>query len=240
MLKEFLDAILKMQPPTLSTQNGITYTDKTMTAIVDPIQPCESVSTLQGFADLVGSKKLNQAHRTQFPGYVIVDDHRTVQLLDFEMDTWGRRNKHVQADLESDLKGFPYEHFMGVETFVIALMSLFEATPDRDAIVKLVSKITEEDIRISEDDGISQSVTVKSSTALKTTETVKRIVTLAPYRTFREVPQPQSQFVFRVRKTEQGPTCALFEADGGRWRLDAVANIKAWLQAKLPNDTIIA
>jgi hypothetical protein len=34
--------------------------------------------------------------------------------------------------------------------------------------------------------------------------------------------------------------CALFEADGRMWRLEAIKNIKAWLQEKIPGIKIIA
>ena len=42
-------------------------------------------------------------------------------------------------------------------------------------------------------------------------------VTLRPFRTFIEVEQPESKFIFRMR---EGGRCAIFEADGahGSWR----------------------
>lgn len=65
-------------------------------------------------------------------------------------------------------------------------------------------------------------------------------VTLRPYRTFNEVEQPASQFVFRVNKSAN---LALFEADGGKWKLDAVKNISDYLKTELANNdkiTILA
>jgi len=55
-------------------------------------------------------------------------------------------------------------------------------------------------------------------------------VVLAPFRTFREIAQPESKFVFRM---QQGPRCALFEADGGAWRLEAMKRSKAYLEEEL-------
>ncbi|MGC4432461.1 hypothetical protein ABWL48_20460, partial [Streptococcus suis] len=51
-----------------------------------------------------------------------------------------------------------------------------------------------------------------------------------PYRTFAEVEQPASQFVFRIDKQAR---MALFEADGKRWVQEAVGNIAAYLKAEL-------
>ncbi len=57
---------------------------------------------------------------------------------------------------------------------------------------------------------------------------------LMPYRTFTEVAQPMSNFIFRVKDNDRlGVTCALFEADGGAWKNEAKANIKAYLEKEL-------
>lgn len=46
--------------------------------------------------------------------------------------------------------------------------------------------------------------------------------------------QPESQFVFRMKEYKnEGIQCALFEADGGAWRLNAMANIKEYLEHEL-------
>lgn len=66
-------------------------------------------------------------------------------------------------------------------------------------------------------------------------------VTLAPYRTFREIAQPESQFVFRLRGGVEGalPHAALFEADGAEWKLAAVGRIASFLRRAL-HDTHMA
>lgn len=58
-------------------------------------------------------------------------------------------------------------------------------------------------------------------------------VKLAPYRTFIEIEQPESEFVFRARKADDLPHFALFEADGGAWRIESMKRIKAYLENKL-------
>jgi hypothetical protein len=65
---------------------------------------------------------------------------------------------------------------------------------------------------------------------------------LSPYRTFRELNQPESAFIFRMRGGGEGkaPQCALFEADGGKWKLDAVQAIKLWLADFCPGIASIA
>jgi hypothetical protein len=67
-------------------------------------------------------------------------------------------------------------------------------------------------------------------------------VELRPYRTFREIEQPASKFVLRVKRGGEGqkPGCALFEADGGFWKLEAIENIRKYIASKNLNITIIA
>ena len=63
-------------------------------------------------------------------------------------------------------------------------------------------------------------------------------------RTFMEVEQPESAFVFRMRQNERdGVECAIFEADGGAWMNAAMKNVKEYLQyelAELPQFTVIS
>ncbi len=53
------------------------------------------------------------------------------------------------------------------------------------------------------------------------------------YRTFMEIAQPESEFVFRARKADSLPHFALFEADGGAWRIEAMKRINAYLEEQL-------
>ena len=57
---------------------------------------------------------------------------------------------------------------------------------------------------------------------------------LRPIRTFTEVEQPASLFVFRLEQgSNETVTGALFEADGGAWKLEAMSNIKRYLDEEL-------
>lgn len=237
MLKECIEKILSLAPPMKIEVNKRTYYDKGLVAVKEPLDDAESVSTLTGFTELLDST-LNRYVADEC--YVNVESHKRVILSELACDIWGARQQHLVAELPDGLQSFQFNQFLPRESFVIALMSLFAETPDREAILRQVSSIAGTDVSLNEDDGISQTVTVKSGVALKNTEIVKRIVSLAPYRTFREVEQPTSSFIFRVRKGSDGPTLGLFEADGGKWRLDAVQNIKAWIIARAPRIKIVA
>lgn len=83
---------------------------------------------------------------------------------------------------------------------------------------------------ISINQSISQEVSVRTGAVLKEQQTVQPIVRLQPYRTFLEVEQPASDFLLRLDK-EGHP--ALYEADGGAWKLEAKRSIAAYLGEQL-------
>ena len=75
------------------------------------------------------------------------------------------------------------------------------------------------------DDGVSQVATMTVGVAQKADVIVPNPVKLIPYRTFQEVEQPASQFVFRIGDNEV-PTFMIVEAQNQIWKNEAVKNIK--------------
>jgi hypothetical protein len=144
----------------------------------------------------------------------------------------------LQAHCEPFLSKFPFGRFMSSEEFIIGLLANFVATDDLPELLKVCSNLSAEQVTISEDDGVSQKATIKTGIVLKGTAKVRPRVQLAPFRTFPEVAQPASDFLFRLRNDKEGapPFCALFEADGRRWEQAAMLDIQKWLveHVKLP------
>lgn len=101
---------------------------------------------------------------------------------------------------------------------------------DRGALLDFASALKIENGAEIEDNGVYQVATVKNGVASLAKGKVPNPVDLRPYRTFNEVEQPASKFVFRIDKNAQ---MALFEADGKRWAQEAVGNIAAYLKAEL-------
>jgi hypothetical protein len=111
---------------------------------------------------------------------------------------------------------------------------------DLQTTIQLLSTVTECNQRVSEDDGISQLVTIQRGVRGKEQAEIANIVQLRPFRTFREIEQPSSFFVRRIRPGKEGPEVAFFEADGGAWKLESIQRIKDWLSGKLLGVKIIA
>lgn len=238
MLKEFVEKILSLGPVDHLTIHGREYADRPMGLIEPPRDhaPLE-LMTLTGLMDAV---------RAQLDGLypsawlIEVLSHQGVRIVSRYTGMYGKREVLLSVSLQ-DGEPFPFGRFLPREEFVIGLQSRFLQQGDVLEVLRLASGLEMSAVMVAEDDGISQRTTTRQGIALKETVTVKGRVRLRPYRTFREVEQPMSEFVFRLRSKEgMVPECALFEADGGTWKLDAVLTIQAWLEAKNLNIPVIA
>jgi len=80
-----------------------------------------------------------------------------------------------------------------------------------------------------------KKVSATIGVALKGFETVRPRVSLAPFRTFLEVEQPESEFLLRVSGATDGqpPQIGIIEAAGGVWKLKAKQNIATYFKERL-------
>lgn len=144
----------------------------------------------------------------------------------------GERQCFAQVAPPEGTQAFAFGSWHPAETFILAVQSLFVPTPERDELLSLVSKIRGGDVRETNDTGYSQEVKATKGVAIVSNVVVSPRVRLQPFRTFREVEQPASDFVLRLRSTDdQKPELLLAEADGGAWRLEAIKAVAAWLFA---------
>lgn len=124
-------------------------------------------------------------------------------------------------------KPFSFDTYMDQEDFIVRLQSRFVQTQARDKVGQVVGNLAAEQGVSTSDDGISQRVIVKNGVARMGDVVIENPVPLKPYRTFPEIEQVESPFVLRIRSEEgqKKPLVALFDADGGMWRREAVRRI---------------
>lgn len=154
-----------------------------------------------------------------------------------------RRSQFVDAST-GGVKEFSFGRFLDQESFAIEFRSLMQPKDGDDSayVLSYTGRLRGGTTVTTEDDGITQTGTVSRGVSgkLLDKETVKPIVRLSPYRTFRELEQPESEFLFRVKLDgDGGPRAALFEADGGAWRLEAMRRIKEYIAGKCPGLTVL-
>lgn len=132
--------------------------------------------------------------------------------------------------------------FMSLEDFNLGLQVRFSDADDRRRVLALLSNVKHETVKTALDDGVTQVVQARAGVALISDVAVPNPVLLSAYRTFRDITQPSSLFVLRVQGGRSGglPEVALFEGDGGAWRLTAIERIKDWLVQELPGISVLA
>lgn len=119
-----------------------------------------------------------------------------------------------------------YDSFLDTEKFNIMLQAGFADKGNKDLVLKFTGLIRDEAVKETGDNGISQKVTIKTGITTVGEAEVPNPVTLAPYRTFPEIEQVESKFIFRMK---EGPMAAIYEADGGAWKNEAMKRIKEYL-----------
>ncbi|MFL1695632.1 hypothetical protein ACJQWY_02285 [Weissella kandleri] len=154
------------------------------------------------------------------------------------VDEYG--NRPILAESNALIPDFPFERFIKQEDFQIKMRSMFIQNNHRDILIKFAGDLVDNNEQAYSDDGITQKAIVKSGVASKTNAEVPSPAELQPYRTFMEVAQPESEFIYRINNSNGDMKMALFEADGGAWKLQAMKNIHDYLVEKLPDMVVIA
>ena len=130
--------------------------------------------------------------------------------------------------------GFKFDTWYNQEEFIINLQTAFQETEDLKLILKVAGNVESNSTANYGDDGCTQMTTIKKGIASKENVLVPNPVTLKPFRTFLEVEQPESKFVFRISEGREGaPMFKIVAADGGLWKYDAVNGIKQYLKENI-------
>lgn len=227
MIRKALEYIVGLKEPTILEINGETYSDKELDRVsYNPMANSIGMSTLTSLVDYIrtmshefdGNKMIVHVHSPQHVSLY--------SELDFE------RKRECLVDVHADLPNFTYGRFFDHEEFCIGLQSKFIDSDDRALLLQFAGTVEAGTVAQYGDDGVTQRATIKTGIASKSDAIVPSPCTLRPYRTFLEVEQPASQFVFRM-KGENSIVCALFEADGSTWKMEAMRNVKEYLSKEL-------
>lgn len=211
--------------------NGRKFTNVHLTEIEDHSPVAIQVRSLSSIVDYL--KESTDVKAT--PRLIINVSGPTAVDVISEIKPDKSRDTYISG--RADIPSLRFGQFDDVENFNIMLQSKYADTNDKQLLLKVTGCIQDDAVKNVGDNGVSQVVTVKIGPASVGNVEVPNPVTLAPFRTFTEIEQPASLFIFRMRT---GPEAALFEADGYAWKIEAVNNIKQYLANELKGmDNII-
>ena len=229
-LKDAIDRIVELAKPyTIKTDDGRRYCTTYLREVKPEVElPTRySVDTLAALVKLIRTEGIDHSPRL----YVRVDSARRVMVdTTYTHKEYAEFSRLPLYEAVSDVPDITVNKSISQERAIVELQSLYAITEDRDYLLSLLSRIDVNQGVSSVDNGISQEVSVKTGAVLKEQQTVQPIVHLQPYRTFLEVEQPASDFLLRLDKDGRP---ALYEADGGAWKLEAKRNIAAYLGEQL-------
>ncbi len=238
MIKEALEYFAGLArdsvAPIIIERGGRDYSDKEILPLKGPLPTPLMIGTLQGMLDLIEADfESCRGHSADV--LLHVASPVQVELQKKFGNIWEQRAYFVTAAWNDPVK-FPFNKWLSPDAFVIAVQCGFVETNDSQRLLAICSNLTSSTVTTSEDDGISQKFILQKSAAFKEERVILPRVRLSPYRIFREADQPVNDFIFRLKNgddAEEPPQVALFEADGGDWRIQAVQNIKKFLETGL-------
>lgn len=204
---------------------------------IAPQVPTFKVQTLTGLVGLIKNGLQGMSNDDE-DYFVHIVDQVNVQLVARSSDRWGRRL--ILADCRAfAYDAFPFEDQQEQTDFLIEFQSKFvqddSAESDYNYVLRIASNLTASGVTMSDDSGIQQEVVVRTSISGRSEVALRPLVTLAPWRTFTEVTQPASKFLFRMwpqgsQEKPSLPLLSLHEADGASWKKEAMDSIKTFME----------
>lgn len=237
MIVDAINKIIEMAASRTITIGERKYVDGKISPVLLPTPISLKVHTLSGIVDYL-TKETDPAEEGQ--RFIHVVSPTEVKLCGgFYCASFYERPEFLTALFQPA----PYQQgkYFNLEDFIIGLQAYFVRNEMSSKLLDILCNITEEASANYNDNGITQNVTAKTGISLVQSVPVPNPVVLRPFRTFPEIEQPESLFVFRIKRQQgQPPLCGLWEADNKQWKIEAVQGIAKWLQDKLPEIPIIA
>lgn len=242
MLVSLFKQIQESARNTIENVSGRPYATVNVNGVKDPEPDTLEVSTLTALVDYLKTN-VDAIHIDKTICHVV--SPTKVNLLSALHGGFQQRSGYLEANAR--VRRLDFNKFQDGEAFNIWLQSCFVEDPvfvdgqlratDKGLILQYVGNVKTDAVQTVGDDGVTQEITVKTGIASVGNVRLPNPVTLRPYRTFNEIQQPASQFVFRARS---GPEFALIEADNGAWENEAVLSIKAYMEKQVPGLHVIA
>jgi len=233
--KSFLEKIEAMAEPKFYNLEGLQYTSKPIHLVEALTASPLAVSTLTGIRDyLTANPDGLEAEKL----LIHISTPLSVSVVSALEDKHRTREVYITATCDR----FTPPPYISVEDFIVRLQTQFVPNDDLALILSIVGNLKDGAVTSHADNGITQQVTAKVGLSLAANVVVPNPVTLKPYRTFIEIEQPESLFVFRMKSGGNGekPLCALFASDGGQWENEAMKRVQSWLGDRIDDVPIIA
>ncbi len=230
-LREAMAYLVDQSQPNFKEHEGILFSDKEMHRVhqYEPTAKPFEMSTLTSLVEYIKSDTDTMRRKMLVH---VTSPTKVVLRSMLDEDRIREDIAVVKANVPEFMFGFFYES----EDFMIKLQAQFvddQCDTDKALLLKYAGTTETGTVKNYGDDGVSQSAVIQQTLSSKEEVVIPNPVMLRPYRTFHEVEQPKSQFIFRAKDCEKDVSFALFDADGGAWKNEAMENVKLYLKEKL-------
>ena len=237
MIKAAIDYLVGLgRNEVLIEANGAKYTYKELNRLERPLPDCLKTNTLRSIVDYIKQGFDFGDWGEDFDYIINVVDYQQVHLL-LPLNDDSRRPIIINCTAPQR-DNLTFGRFMDVTRFNIMMQSSFlDNIGEKDykgILLKVVGNLGDGIVKNFGDDGVSQKTTIKTGVENLAEVKIPNPVVLAPFRTFAEVDQPESKFIFRLESGRgDEPQAALFEADGGAWKVYAKEKIIEYFKEQL-------
>lgn len=223
MIKEALEYVAGMSKQVDTVEfNGRRYAMDHLTPMKTPTPEPLKIASLNGLIALLDDLDPEEEYAFHIRSY------KEVALISATFDVWEVRDVFGVCSAESYTADVSRISGLEADDFIISLLTKFEQSENRDLLIKVASSMTDTSENKVEDDGITQSTTV--GRAIKTKVKIPNPVILKPRRTFPEIDQPLSPYVFRIERGHSGCEMSLYQGDSGVWKMEALKKISEFLK----------
>ena len=172
-----------------------------------------------------------------------IADHASRVYLgkDTANDIYGARDTMLTAQCPAPDAFVFDQYYSDPAKFIIGLKVAFLQTDELLYLIRVASNLKAGNSVSAQDDGFSQTITLKAGEVSTAEVKIKPRIKLIPIRSFSELyfaeggRAVESDFLIRFKQTpDQTPSIALFNVDGTRWQGEIMRSIKDYLAKNLP------
>lgn len=222
MIEEAMQYIVNLAKPELTEIDGASFCHKKLTEVKRERGEAAEFEDLVGFIEYCNNDSDSDEER------IYVQDYKTVVLA--RRDPYGRLDITARATCKEPR--FRFGAKMHQETAMMNLLTQFEKIPD--GLLDLVCNVKASSEIQSEDNGITQQVSITKGNHLGKKVELKNPMILTPYSTFREIPQPDVTCVFRVHgEGSEHPTFSITESESHEYKFTAMERIRVVLKKEI-------
>lgn len=232
---ELYDKIQFDAAPTIEEIDGRKYSSRNIFLIKTPKPETLCISTLDGLKEYINENLDKLDHETVA---IVIESPTKITVRGPIDQNSGERALFLNVSFIPP--AFNFDRFYEIEEFIVALQAKFKMTENLAALLAMIGNITGEEVKTSNDDGISQSVVVSQGVKMKGRDKLPNPIALQPIRSFYEIEPVESKFVFRAQKRDNHlPLLCLFDGDAGAWDYETKFRIKAYLEENLNSNIMI-